>query len=278
MKFAVSIGLPVLAAASRTSKHAVSLAMYKALAINCAIDFTLGSLGWPKEYERMDQTEKANISYWTGMTFASLLADECLSISRLVHAAAFSRLGLLTANPTSRRLADLVGQDKAGDWHVIESKARQAEASIAVRADWKAQANTVAMISGAVPVTHSYSFTHVGQIYSAELMDPPPDEQPPPVELRFESGALAKGYYGAILDWLSEGGTNIERGETQLVVKRAAFDPVDNEFVFLGLTDIAMKTITHNQFPPRRNAKDLTDTYIGSDGLAVVTSPEPLLE
>ena len=277
MKFAASIGLPILRAASPTTRHAVALAIYKSLAIKCAVDFSSPSICRPSEYEHMDQSEKANISYWTGMTFAALLADECLGVSRLVHATAFGRLRLARVNPRSRRLADLVGQDDAGAWHIVESKARQTGASGAVRADWKTQAQTVATIDGVAPATRSYSFTRVGQAYSTELVDPQSEEQQRPVEIKFKQSAIIMGYYDPILEWLSEGTATIERGSVRLVMRRTAFDPVDGEFVFLGMTEDVMKKTKCKELPQRQDSKDLTDTYIGSDGLAIITSSKEAL-
>lgn len=78
LKFASNIGLPILRAASPTSSHAIALASYKALAIKCAIDFSSSRLCRPSDYQKMDPSEKANISYWTGMTFAAMVADSVL--------------------------------------------------------------------------------------------------------------------------------------------------------------------------------------------------------
>jgi hypothetical protein len=220
----------------------------------------------------MDQSEKANISYWTGMVFAALLADEVLGVPRLIHAAAFGRLRLARVNPKSRRLADLVGQDNAGAWHVIEAKARQAAASQAVRDEWKNQAETVATIDGVPPTTCSYSFTRVGRTYSAELVDPKSEKKRQPIKIDFAKNAILKGYYATILEWLSEESSTIERGQERLVIKRAAFDPESGEFVFFGMTVKTKDAVSHNELPWRQKSQELKDAYIGSDGLAVATS------
>lgn len=96
LKVACTVGVPIMMAASPTSTHAVTLAAYKALAIKAAVDFTGTELARPAEYVLMDPSEKANISFWTGMTFASLVANDILNIPWLWHATAFRRLGLLT--------------------------------------------------------------------------------------------------------------------------------------------------------------------------------------
>jgi len=275
MKFATSIGLPLLKAASPTSGHAVALANYKAMAIKCAIDFTGTSLTRPSAYKQMDQTEKANISYWTGMTFSALIADELLNVTRLVHASAFDRMRLARVNPKSRRLADLVGQDSSGDWHVVEAKARQDNPSDEKRISWKNQATTVSTIDGIRPVTCSYSLACIGDTYSAELVDPPAEEQFWPISINFEQNAIVIGYYKPIVDWLSERSTTIERQGIPLVMRLAGFDPADNEFIFLGLVENVLKAVRHNELTERLNSVDLEDAYIGTDGIAVITSHNP---
>lgn len=275
IKFAASIGLPLLKAASPTSGHAVALAAYKALAIKCAIDFTGKSLTRPSAYNRMDQSEKANISYWTGMTFGALIADEVLNVSRLVHASAFGRMRLARVNPKSRRLADLVGQDPLGAWHVVEAKARQAEPTDEDRNKWKQQAKTVKNIDGVSPVTCSYSLACIGDTYSAELVDPPTEEQFLPISITFEQNAIINGYYKSIFDWLAERTTTIEREGYRLIIKLAGFDPADNEYIFLGLEDQVFNSIRRNELPERLNSADISDAYIGTDGFAVITSYNP---
>ena len=278
IKFAASIGLPLLKVASPTSGHAIALAAYKALAIKCAIDFTGTSLTRPSAYQRMDQSEKANISYWTGMTFSALIADELLNVTRLVHASAFGRMRLVRVNPKSRRLADLVGQDPSGAWHVIEAKARQAKPTDEDRNKWKKQAETVKTIDKCKPVTNSYSLACVGDTYSAELVDPSMEDQDFFITIDFEENALIKGYYEPIVYWLSERTTTIKREGMRLIMKLAGFDPADNEFIFLGLEENVLDSIRRNVLPERIYSADISDAYIGTDGIAVITSHRPEVE
>lgn len=279
LKFAQTIGLPLMRAASPSAGHAVALAAYKALAIKCAIDFTGASLFRPRAYERMDQSEKANISYWTGMTFAALIADEFLNVSRLVHATALQKSRLARVDPDSRRLADLVGQDGSGAWHVVEAKARQDKQSFETLAKWKEQAQTVATIDGVAPATRSYSFTRVGRTYSAVLVDPPPDPRQSDIHINFNEQALVKGYYGPLVEWLSSGAITIERADYRLYVHLAAFDPVDNEFIFFGLTEEMFHAARELWLPrPSEVDRETDDAYIGTDGIVVVTSESREIE
>jgi hypothetical protein len=275
MKFAQTIGLPLFRAASPTSRLAIALATYKMMAIKCAIDFTSSSLNLPLDYKKMDPTEQANISYWTGMTFSAIIADEILNVTHLIHATAFGHMGLAKINPKSRRLADLVGQDTLGAWHVLEAKARQDKPLTKKLNDWKKQAKTISTIQGVSPATNSYSLACVESTYLAKLVDPPQEEESWPITIKFEQNAIIKGYYGPVVDWLSERAITIEHGNTNLVVKRVGFDPTESEYVFLGLTENTLNTLKENKLPERLKATDIEDMYIGTDGVVLFTSTEP---
>lgn len=120
---ALSVGAPLLNIP--LSFHAVSMAMYKALGLVCAVDSRGAELLRPPEYSQLDPTEKANISFWTGMTFAALVAERCLGVPSVLHVSSMIRTGRATLTPGSHVVADLLGQDTTGAWHVIEAKARQ---------------------------------------------------------------------------------------------------------------------------------------------------------
>lgn len=275
MKFAASIGLPIFSVASRTAGHAVTLATYKKLAIKCAIDFTGGSLTRPSAYTKMEQSEKANISYWIGMVFSALIADELLGISQLIHVGTLKKKRLIRVDPTSRSLADLVGQDSSGNWHVIEAKARQATPSNDDRVKWKTQATTIYTIDKQKPKTQSYALARIGSTYSAELVDPPTSDEQLPVSIDLEENAMINGYYGPIAEWLSEQPLPAEREGESLVMKMAGFDPADNEYIYLGLTETTQQSIKEHTLPERIKSLDLSDTYIGSDGIVIMTTNQP---
>lgn len=278
MKFAATIGQPASAASSSHPRHAVALAAYKALAIKAAVEFGSAALGRRTGYESMDPSEKSNISFWIGMTFASLVADECLGVSRMVHVSALSRAGVARVNPSSKRLADLIGQDSQGAWHVVESKARQQASSEADRNDWKSQALTIAAINGVAPTTRSYAFTRVGPIFTVTLNDPEPEEQQPNLTVELGPAAIVQSYYGPVTDFLSEEYVStgvvrsIERGGRSLTVRLAAYDSIDGEFVFVGMEPRAIAAVKGNELPPPVIPMESADTYLGADGIAIVTS------
>ena len=277
IKFAYSIGLPALRRAMPTSAHAIAFANYKIMGMKCAIDFTGASLRVPAEYKLLDSTEKANISYWTGMIFSALVADQMLGVPRLIHASLIDRTSLTRRNPLSRGLADLVGEDASGGWHVVEAKGRQRRPSSKTKALWKGQATTIIAINGNAPSTCSYCLALVGNPYSVYLVDPPPDDDETHTSIEIDSHNLVSQYYSPLREWLADGVRNIVREGIPLVVKQAAFDPLNDEFVFLGLRQDVLDMLDGAaQSDMVRVAPhmgfDLADSYIGSDGIAVVTS------
>lgn len=281
MKFAKSVGLPILRTATPTPQHAIALATYKAQAVKCAVDFTTPRLARPTRYTNMDMSEKINISFWTGMVFAALLADQYLGISRLMHAASLKRSRLLTTTPGSgRSLADFVGQDQLGNWHVIEAKARQSAPSTREIAKWKRQTGTIGHIYGMPPATRSYALTNVGAEYSVELVDPE-ELSPQRYDINFPSltGTILQGYYGSLLEWLSDDGTviSVERDDTPCTTRLAGYDPIDREYIFWGLTADTLSALRRNEIPPIIESRELDDTYIGSDGMVISTASSPEL-
>jgi hypothetical protein len=274
LKHAVSIGQPLVRPGAATSKQAVLLASYKAVAIKCAIDFSSSSLSPDAHYFKMEQSEKANISYWTGMTLASLVADDILGVPRLIHAASASGIQIARANPASKSLADLVGQDRGNGWHVVEAKARQNRPSLTTGNKWKDQAKTIKTINGQIPGTASYAFTHVFKPYSVELVDPASSGETPGAELIIDPSRLLQIYYAAFVEFLSERTRTIERGGRELVVRCCAVDADDGQFIFIGLARETMRSLSKLREPGHQRAGDFGDCYIGADGIAIVTSPD----
>jgi hypothetical protein len=271
--------MPIMMAASPTSTHAVTLSAYKALAIMAAVDFGGAKLKRPAEYSMMDPSEKANISFWTGMTFASLVANDILDVPWLFHAAAFRRLGLLTVNPNTRSLTDLIGLDERREWHSIEAKARQDGASPADRASWKRQANTIATANGQVPATCSYAFTRVADPYFVEVHDPPSDQDASSLEVAVSEANIVKGYYGSVLEWIVDApagqADRTSQGGISIVMRPVALDPASLRTISLGLADDAIGSLRDDHLPKRIDPLDEADCFIGTDSIAVVVVSPP---
>ena len=120
MKHAVSFGAQFGFGVYQDPIPAFAFAIYKMLSVVTAVDFNNYALRRTPVFKDLDSTEKANISFWIGMTFCSLLADKFLNIPRLIHAASYKKLGLLTVK-SGRSLADFIGQDISNNWHHFTS-------------------------------------------------------------------------------------------------------------------------------------------------------------
>jgi hypothetical protein len=230
----VSVGTPMLRASTPLPMHAAAFALYRAMAANVAVDFSGAYIARPGTYVALDPTEKANISFWTGMTVANLLADRLLSIPTLMHAASLKASGGLTvANPASKVLADLVGQDTGGGWHCLEAKARQSKFSAANRSHWKTQAQSITSVGGVGLSSRSYVAVRVGKTYSAELVDPPVHGTDVAIELDGQHGFLAT-YYRGINEFV-EAGQDREFFNQVYRLKIAGFDVHTGLYYFLGI-------------------------------------------
>lgn len=270
LKFAVSTGSPIYAATIGGSRLPVAFASYKALAAKSSIDFTRADLELAVGYRNLEPTEKANLSYWTGMTFASLLADHFLKIPRLLHASSYA--GLVRRDPSSKVLADLIGQDPTGGWHVLEAKARESVRTKG-RDAWKRQAMSIASINANSPVTQSYALARIGRVLRAELVDPSSDDTHG-IELELSEAEFLDTYYRPIRRWVSEG-TRITREGHEMRVRLAAFDAADSEFVWIGL---AASRISQELEGQAGGDLEFEDVYLGTDGIVVATSREQELQ
>lgn len=282
---ALSVGAPLLNIP--LSFHAVSMALYKALGLVCAVDSNGPSLVRPAEYTQLDPTEKANISFWTGMTFAALVAEHCLGVPSVWHVSSMIRSGRATLSPGSHVVADLLGQDLNGAWHVVEAKARQGSVSAGDRANWKAQTGTIASVAGPSPSTRSYCLTRVGDPYTVELVDPPESEVVKGGELVFSQGAVVDFYYGPFRDWLTTSVADtaapppfqIDRG-VPLTVRLAAFDPNTQLYWFAGMRSDVLEAVQAGRTPEptlRSQSFDIDDGYVRADGIAIVSSADASL-
>ncbi len=236
---------------------------------------------------QLDATEKANISFWTGMTFAALVSEHCLRVPSVWHVASMIRSGRATLTPGTRVVADLLGQDHHGDWHVIEAKARQGSVSANDRASWKAQTGTIASVAGASPTTRSYCLTRVGDPYTVELVDPPESEVVKGGELVLSAEqAVVDFYYPDLFATDQDIGCG-RRGTAPCksigspsAVRLAAFDPNTQLYWFAGLRSDALEAVRARRAPEptfRRESFTIDDGYVRSDGIAIVSSPEPSL-
>ena len=147
IKFAQAVGISHYSTSFGRTPTALAMATYRAMPIRCVLDFGGAALVPYGQYSQLESTEKINLSYWIGMTFTAFAADQVLSVPRTIHALQGGHR-IARANPKSKSLADLIGQDAALNWHIFEAKGRQTVPSAPDRAAWKAQATWVSASSG----------------------------------------------------------------------------------------------------------------------------------
>jgi hypothetical protein len=270
LKFATSVGISHLARGQNAGQAHLAMASYRAMAVKCCLDFGQQQLQMFGEFQGFENTERANLAYWIGMTFAGIAADRVLGVPRLLHVSKLNKY--LKSNNSSRSLADLAGQGANNTWHIIEAKARSSAPTPKNRAEWKAQAATVASVNGTAISTGSYCFALLGQPVSCELADPPRRRQRP-VDLRLNPDELGARYYQPYIEFLGSGATAIVRDGRGFVVKPISYDPVELDYVYIGLDRAVRDAIKKGEAVPFvRDEFEGPDIYVGRDGVAVVTS------
>lgn len=266
IKFAQTVGNAHYSPAYGRTQTALSLAAYRAMAVRCVLRFNQPTLQRLVPYKELEGTEKVNLSYWIGMTIAAVAADDLLGVPRLTHASKHS--GILKVNPKSRRLADLVGQDGPGGWHVIEAKGRQDATQPADEADYKAQATTVKTINGVAPTTTSFSVAFIRKTISAKVVDPP--SAGGGVDLRIDPAEFTDLYYQPFREFIGRARPNFRHGNRAFVVRPISYDPIDRVYVYVGLEERFLQDSSGTV-----QAIDDPSVYVGRDGVAVVTSNGP---
>jgi hypothetical protein len=302
LKYGMTAGMPLFGGSGVHAFHALSLAVYKAIGITCALDFSGLEVTRSQSLPNLDPTEQANLSTWVGMCGAAIAADKLLGVSQLLHAGALYKNGKLTANNSnSRRLADLVGQNSAKEWHVIEAKARQRNPSKKERNDWKIQAQTVGTIEGHPPATQSYCYTRINDPCKVELCNQIPKHQKVKLELTDGAFGLMDIYYQVLMDVLQDA-REIHLSNHCVRFTLAGFDPAVKRYIHVGLdcevynkvyqihnflmrfhdqggSDKELhKEVMREYMPPRIESVDEEDVYMASDGVVVVASEYQRIE
>lgn len=147
-------------------------------------------------YDSLDSTEKGSISYFVGMMCAKLVGTFLLGTPWLVHLEKLKKyynIGVL-----GRHRPDLVGQDKQGNWVVVEAKGRTNAFSQNALNKAKQQTRSLRNISGQVPslrvATESYFNSYSPPNLSMVICDPEEhDEQAE--DATIDTAQLTSVYY-----------------------------------------------------------------------------------
>ena len=107
------------------------------------------------------------------------------------------------------------------------------------------------------------------------LVDPPPDDDERPSDLEIDAGSLVRAYYDPYDSWLGDSGTSLEHRGVTFQVARAAYDPVDEQYVFVGVASAVLDHARRGQRPPAHPVVETESSYVGSNGVAVFEAQGP---
>lgn len=206
------------------------------------------------------------------MTVSGMTAEYLLGVSHLIHAQPYQ--GVRKLNNASKSLADLIGQDQAGDWHVIEAKARTAAPSNADKLRWKAQAGTISHINLVPIATGSYCYATLTTALVAGISDPPPNPGRP-VNLTIDPASFGRDYYLPFIEFLNGNTRNVERMDRSFTLRIIALDPLAQDYVYVGLDDRILRIPPGSDISFRDREIDDEDLFVGKDGIAFMTSSGP---
>lgn len=254
----LTVGIPSFTI-SMGDTSAVQHALGKSLLVSSAVDWTMANLQAPMSYRLLEQSEKTNISYWLGMGFAKIAAHRLLRVSDLQHTGPLLSAGhLKLASSKSKVLADLVGRDRSGNWHVFEAKGRSKIPRSAELTNWKRQAQSISHVNGVAVATNSRSLVVTGGKYQMLVLDPPAGTIEPSEVIIDTQGMedLRSRAIRRVMQLLppNEFMSGAVRGVG------LGFDSTTRSMVYVGLSD------------ERREAYEIgngTLTYVGPEGIAV---------
>lgn len=198
---ALTVGRPSLFQVFRFGVESAYEATFRLMLIRaCLKERWDGQLERTAAFNVLDPTEKAMLSYFTGMTVCKLFADRLLNCPWILHLDAFR--AILNPSLLGRSRPDLVGQDVAGRWHCFESKGRSSSLPSQTEKDRaKAQSQMLTFVNGAQCELHVGAFTFFRRdVLEFYWRDPEPDH-PYSIELP-DPGSRWRYYYGPALGFV----------------------------------------------------------------------------
>jgi hypothetical protein len=238
-----------------------------------------GNLCLSGGHRRFDSSEKAIMSYWHGMVFAKLIAEDRLKIPWLAHVDDMLKNGALTTTATTKKRGDLVGRAKTGDWHVIEAKGRTRPFKNKLINDAKAQAAYVTTVgSGCIPQTNSACISSLWRNPIRIILDDPPSEGGDQnVTWKFDDAAFWNYYYGNLAAYIrtfgSEGKVDGLSGYRTAPLTPQFFIPFAPrlwvEDLRIGLPEKIVESALAAPRALQEQTREPAD-YIASDGIALI--------
>jgi hypothetical protein len=143
--------------------------------------------------------DKRKVSYSLGMAVAKFYAEKLLDIPNLIHIETLKKqgaVGFINLNARHQE-PDLVGQTSDGNWHIFEAKGMSDNKLASKVLEAKTQAQQVATIHGAAPVTLSACATYFSDRRILSRIEDPISEQKK--EISIEADKYYDAYYNPFL-------------------------------------------------------------------------------
>jgi hypothetical protein len=158
-------------------------------------------------FKNLDPTEKAVVSFYTGMALAKLYADKVLGIPWMMHISRYGATWAVRYGANTNR-PDLFGCNDQGEWAVAEAKGRTRVTSRLVT-KMQQQKSAVASIQRVMPSYRYGSATRFewGRL-ALRVVDPPRRRRAQDVPI--DPAAWLLDYYRPIVDFLDETATRQE--------------------------------------------------------------------
>jgi len=189
----------------------------------------------------LDPSEKGAVNYFLGLTVCKLFAAKLLDTPWLLHLDVFRP----QLNPvlSGRSRPDLVGQNRAGQWLVIESKGRASQPSREAKLKAKDQARRLISINGAAPCLKiggiSYFRGDVLQFYWSDPSGP----SARPIEIEADERIIWANYY---LPFLSLIHSNPRFHE--LMLQEPVLMPVEGLDLQIGVLPEVLRLLDEQQW------------------------------
>lgn len=232
-------------------------------------------------FERLDGSDKGVKSYQIGMGIAKIVTERILKVPYLLHVDALLINGAITLSTGTNERGDLIGMDKAGNWHVMEAKGRSIPPNTTLRTKAKRQAEKIVDINGIPPKTKSYCITYLSDTGNQiELVDP--DDLPAlSTAMNIKDDLFVKIYYDRIFGGLYKATPDAALSFNEYGIEFHLFEIPDTD-LYIGLpskylkelingsVDFRSDLLERNELFERFSQLDLDLLSIGTDGVVIV--------
>lgn len=145
-------------------------------------------------YDGLDPTEKGATSYLLGLVMAKLMSQIYLGVPWLMHLDVYR--DRVEARLSGRSRPDLIGQNVANEWVVVEAKGRTGPRDAGALAQAKNQAGEIVSIGGDHPILRVGLMAHFTKGWlEVDWEDPEREESQEEVRVDLRGSELKEGYY-----------------------------------------------------------------------------------